>query len=425
MKKIIALLLVLVMALSLVACGNKAQSGDKVVLDVVIAQYTDHTAEWWAEFEKTFEAANQDIDLNIEVISWNDITAQISSRIQTGEQPDILNISPFSTYVGDDLLVPVDEYVSETVKNNIIPSFYEANTVDGTVWALPILASVRCMFVNTDILAEAGVEKIPTTWDEIMAACEAVKQNCPGITPWGLDISTDEGQAAFAYYSWNFGGGFVDENGEWALNSAENVQALEFIAELYNSGYCNANPTTDTRYPLQDAFSAGKMAMLLAPMNAVAAGSTINFEYAPFPTVSADVTPASMGVSDQFMVFRDEDEKNEEARLAACTKFFDAFYALETYADYMVFEGFLPATLDAGEYLATNADKHTSGSGATGSNEYFATFCPMAAGAKFYPEAKLEWIDVKFGVIEAEQQVAEGMITAQEALDALQAEVTK
>ncbi len=248
MTKIISLLLALVMVLSLAACGAKEEApaetqaaaapeapaaAEKVDLDVVIAQYTHYTAEWWKEFEADFEAANTDINLNIEIISWNDITAQISSRIQTGEQPDILNISPFSTYVGDDLLAPVDEYVSDTVKANIIPSFYEANTVDGTVWALPILASVRCMLVNTDILAQAGVEKIPTT---------------------------------------------------------------------------------DTRYPLQDAFSAGKMAMLLAPMNAVAADSTINFEFAPFPTASADITPASMGVSDQFMVFRDEESKNEEAR---------------------------------------------------------------------------------------------------------------
>lgn len=444
MKKIIALLLVLALTLSLAACGGSGSTAteapktdapaeapkaeapaaaEAVDLDVVIAQYGSHTAEWWKEFEATFEEANQDINLNVEIISWNDITAQISSRIQTGEQPDILNISPFSTYVGDDLLVPAEDYVSETVKNNIIPSFYEANTVDGTVWALPILASVRCMLVNTDILAQAGVEKIPTTWDEILEACEAVKQNCPGITPWGLDISTDEGQAAFSYYSWNFGGGYVDENNDWALNSEENVKALEFINTLYNSGYCNANPTTDTRYPLQDAFSAGKMAMLLAPMNAVSSDSTINFEFAPFPTSSADVAPASMGVSDQFMVFRKDDSKNEEARLAACTKFFDAFYELETYADYMVFEGFLPATLDAGEYLATNADKHTNGNGAAGDNDYFALFCPMAAGAKFYPEAKLEWVDVKFGVIDAEQQVCEGLTTAQEALDALQAEI--
>ncbi len=375
----------------------------------------------WKEFEADFEANNADIHLNIEVISWNDITAQINTRISTNEQPDILNISPFSLYVEDELLMPAEEYVSDKVKNNIIPSFWEANTVDGTVWALPILASVRCMFVNTDIMAQAGVTEIPATWDEVMAACKAVKENVPDVTPWGLDISTDEGQAAFAYYSWNFGGGFVDDNGEWALNSAENVKALEFIKQLYNSGYCNANPTTDTRYPLQDSFSAGKMAMLLAPMNAVAADSAVNYEYAPFPVSGADVTSASMGVSDQFMAFVDEDA--EAGRTAAITKFFDAFYELETYADYMVFEGFLPATLDAGEYLKTNADKHQSGSGATGSNEFFATFAPMAVSAKFYPESKLEWPDVKFGVIDAEQQVCEGLIDAQSALDALQAEI--
>ena len=32
-------------------------------------------------------------------------------------------------------------------------------------------------------------------------------------------MTTDEGQAAFAYYTWNNGGGFVDEDGNWALNS--------------------------------------------------------------------------------------------------------------------------------------------------------------------------------------------------------------
>ena len=41
-------------------------------------------------------------------------------------------------------------------------------------------------------------------------------------------MTTDEGQAAFAYYTWNNGGGFVDEDGEWALNSDANVEAVEY-----------------------------------------------------------------------------------------------------------------------------------------------------------------------------------------------------
>ena len=89
---------------SMVGCSKPAaKSGDKQVLDVIISQYGNYTKEWWTEFEKNFEAANADIDLNIEIVSWNDIYSVVTTRISTGEQPDILNISGFADYVADDL----------------------------------------------------------------------------------------------------------------------------------------------------------------------------------------------------------------------------------------------------------------------------------------------------------------------------------
>ena len=45
-----------------------------------------------------------------------------------------------------------------------------------------------------------------------------------GHRSWGLDISTDEGQAAFAFYTWNNGGGLWDADGNWALNSKANAR---------------------------------------------------------------------------------------------------------------------------------------------------------------------------------------------------------
>ena len=204
------------------------------------------------------------MDLNIEIVSWNDIYSVVSTRIQSKQQPDILNISGFADYVNDGLLMKAEDYTSDEVKAKIIPSFWESNAIDGTVWALPILASCRSLFCNMDLLNEAGVSAPPSTWDEVLTACQAVKDKFgDSIVPWGLDISTDEGQAAFAYYSWNFGGGFMDGSGNWALNSAENVQAVEYIKQLIDSGYCNSAPYTDTRYPLQDAFSAGTLAMMI------------------------------------------------------------------------------------------------------------------------------------------------------------------
>lgn len=429
MKKLLSVLLTIAMvATLLVGCGGSETSedkttgsSDKVTLDVIISQYGNYTQEWWTEFESDFEKANEDIDLNIEIVSWNDIYTVVNTRISTNEQPDILNISGFADYVADDLLMPAEDYTSEELQANIIPSFWESNEMDGTVWALPILASCRALFCNTDLLEGAGVE-VPTTWDEVLTACQAIKDKYGDeIVPWGLDISTDEGQAAFSYYTWNFGGGYVDENGDWALDSAENAEAMEYIKTLIDSGYCNAAPYTDTRYPLQDAFSAGTLAMMIGPMNMVAADSEVNYEAADLPGESV-----ALGVCDQLMVFKDEEAKDQEARTAAITKFFDAFYAQETYADYMVFEGFLPATLDASDYLAENAENHTvGGSDKTGDSEYFKTFCAVLPNCQFYPMQKAEWMDVRNGVIDVEQQVCTGTIDAQTALAQLQASVTE
>lgn len=426
-KRILSVLLCMAMVASLlVGCGggssesSESAEGEKVTLDVIISQYGNYTQDWWTEFEAAFEEANGDIDLNIEIVSWNDIYSVVNTRISSNQQPDILNISGFADYVADDLLMPAEDYVSDAVKADIIPSFWESNAMDdGVVWALPILASCRALFVNTDILAEAGVEA-PTTWDEVLTACAAIKEKCPDVTPWGLDISTDEGQAAFSYYTWNFGGGYVDADNNWALNSAENVKAVEYIKTLIDSGYCNSAPFTDTRYPLQDAFSAGTLAMMIGPMNMVAADSTVNYEALTLPGEGI-----GLGVCDQLMVFKDEEAG--DARTAAITKFFDAFYEVETYSDYMVYEGFLPATLSASDNLAANAENYIVGGteDTTGSSEYFATFCATLPTCSFYPMQKAEWMDVRNGVIDVEQQVCTGSISAQEALDALQASVTE
>ena len=441
MKKILATVLASAMVLALAACGGggnggtnnnppagnngggssaPAPAGDKTAINVIISQYGNYTQEWWTQFEKDFEAANDTVDLNIEIVSWNDIYTVVSTRIQSEQQPDILNISGFTDYVADDLLMKAEDYVSEKTKNNFIPSFWESNSIDGTVWALPILASCRSLFCNMDLLSEAGVTAPPATWDEVLTACQAVKDKFGDtIVPWVLDISTDEGQAAFSYYSWNMGGGFVDANGDWALNSEGNVKAVEYMKTLYDSGYCNSAPFTDTRYPLQDAFSAGTVAMMIGPMNMVKADSTVNYQ-----SVSIPGDGVGLGVCDQLMVFKNDKAPDQAARTAAITAFFDFFYDCERYSDYMVYEGFLPATLDSSDYLAANAEKHkVGGSDATGNSEYFKTFCAQLPDCQFYPMQKAEWMDVRNGVIEVEQQVCQGLVSAKDALDNLQSNV--
>ena len=418
MKKLIATLLVAVMVCSLGSMAFAAED-DEITLDVIIAQYGPNTNDWFlgtgmdgSNFVEKFEEENPGIKLNLEVVSWNDLYTVVDTRITNGNAPDILNIDVFANYANDGLLLPVSDYCPEDLYEDFFPSFIEQSVIDDVVWAVPDLASARAMFYNVDILEEVGVEP-PATWAELEDVSQAIIDFYDGeIYPWGIDMTTDEGQAAFAYYTWGNGGGFVDENGDWAVNSPENVEGIEFALSLIDNGFTNPNPATETRYDLQDMFAAGKMAMLIAPNQlptyVADKGGEINMATSGIPA-NEGKTGSSVGVMDRIMAFKDDDAPDQDARNEAIGKFLSFFYDPENYVGWVSMEGFLPAVNSAVEALVE-------------SDPSFGAWLDVLATCQFYPTAKAEWDQVKQGVINAEQSALTGT-SIQEALDALQEEL--
>lgn len=418
MKKLVALLLAILITVSLV--GFAAAEGD-ITLDVIICQYGNNTNNWFTgtgidgkNFVQLFEEANPGVKLNLEVVSWNDVYTVVSTRISNGNPPDILNIDSFADYATEGLLLPVKDYCPEELYNDFFPSFIEQSVIDGTVWAVPDLASARALFYNADMLKEVGVE-VPTTWAELEDVSQSIVDFYGGdVYPWGLDMTTDEGQAAFSYYAWNNNGGFVDESGNWALNSDANVEAVKFAVGLYQKGYTNPNPSTQTRYDLQDMFGAGKLAMVVAPNQLptylTEKGYKINLGTAALPHNEGAASGAT-GVMDRVMAFKDDAYPDQAARNEAIGKFLSFFYKPDMYTGWVSMEGFLPAVSSAVSFLV-EADPS------------FEAWLSVLDSCKFYPSAKAEWIDVKQGVIEVQQNALLGG-DVKALLDELQAKVAK
>ena len=417
MKKLVVLLLALVMALSL----TSAAFADDVTLDVIIAQYGPNTNNWFlgdgmdgSNFVKKFEEANPGVKLNLEVVSWNDIYTVVSTRISNNNAPDILNIDTFADYANEGLLLPVKDYCPEELFGDFFPSFIEQSVIDGTVWAVPDLASARALYYNIDMFEEVGIE-VPTTWAELEDACQAIVDFYGGeVYPWGIDMTTDEGQAAFAYYACGNGGGFPDAEGNWAVNSEANVEAIEYAIGLVNKGFTNPNPATQTRYDLQDMFGAGKLAMVIAPNSlpsycAQKGCTDVNYGVANIPA-NEGKTSASVGVMDRIMAFKD-DSADQAARNEAIGKFLSFFYDPENYVGWVSMEDFLPAVNSAVGALVE-------------ANPSFEAWLDVLGGAQFYPTAKAEWIDVKQGVTNVEQSALTGG-DVKTLLDELQAQITK
>ena len=416
MKKLVAMILAMLLALG---CCAALAEGEDITLDVIICQYGPNTQDWFlgtgmdgTNFVDKFEAENPGIKLNLDVVSWNDVYTEVSTRISNNNAPDILNIDVFANYAAEGLLLPVSDYCPDELFKDFFPSFIEQSVIDGTCWAVPDLASARALYVNQDILNEVGVE-VPTTWAELEDVCQAIVDFYNGdVYPWGIDMTTDEGQAAFSYYVWNNDGGFVDADGKVALNSDANVEAIEYAVGLYNKGFTNPNPATQTRYDLQDMFGAGKLAMVIAPNQLPSyladKGYEVNFATASLPTNEGAASGAT-GVMDRIMAFKDDAYPDQAARNEAIGKFLTFFYAPENYVGWVSMEGFLPAVSSSVSALI-EADPS------------FEAWLGVLDSCQFYPTALDNWDAIKQGVIEVEQNALTGG-DVKTLLDELQAKI--
>ena len=418
MKKFLAILLTAMLALGCVSFA----SAEDITLNVIICQYGNNTQDWFlgtgmngTNFVEKFEAENPGIKLNLEVVSWNDVYTVVSTRISDKTALDILNIDVYANYASEGLLLPVSEYCPEELYNDFFPSFIEqSRDADGTVWAVPDLASARALYYNTDIFNEIGMS-VPTTWAELEEVSQAIVDFYGGeVYPWGIDMTTDEGQAAFAYYTWGNNGGFVDAEGKLALNSDANVEAINYAIGLYNKGYTNPNPATQTRYDLQDMFGAGKLAMVIAPNQLptylAEKEYKVNFALADLPH-NEGASGSSVGVMDRVMAFRNDAYPDQAARNEAIGKFLTFFYNPENYVGWVSMEGFLPAVNSAVGALVA-------------SDPSFGAWLDVLGGAQFYPTSLSCWDQVKQGVIKVEQEALVGG-DVRTLLDALQGELAR
>lgn len=368
---------------------------EPVSLTVMAAQYSSGSAQWWAEFVEGFEEAYPNVDLQVDIVSWSDIYTVADERAASGNAPDILNLDVYKPYWDQGLLLPVDAYLSPETRDKFYPHMLEYSAAEGKVWAVPDLSTSRAMFCNMEILEAAGAE-VPTTWQELTETCRRIKAYDPSVYPWGVDMTTDDGHACFAYYTFNNGGGFLDADGNWHLDSEKNAEAVRFVTGLVKDDLTNPDPITETRYDLQDMFQNGKVAMMIATNHMAyqieSAGISMDYQIFPIPvnTAAPSVSPVFM---DRFMVF---DNGQSKAELAAITCFFDFFYEDRRHVEWTSMEGYLPATRSGAQYLGQLDPKQ-------------AVWDVILDNSVMYPTELSGWPQVKIGIIGVQQ---EGLVGA-------------
>ncbi|MFY1637439.1 extracellular solute-binding protein [Solwaraspora sp. WMMB335] len=331
-------------ALTLTACGSGADAdadGEVTSIKLVAAEYSkSNTAAFWSQFADKYEAKTG-IQLDVQVVSWNDIDQQSSTMIQNGSPPDILNLNAYASYAADDLLYHADEVLSPAVREDLLDAFVDSGTYDGKLYGMPDLASARALFYNKTLFAQAGIAEPPTTWPEFAEAARKLTALGDGVVGYAQPLGPEEAQAEFSIWLFNNGGEWKSD-GTWVINSPANVETLRFLRQLaVEDKVTQNNPArtnrTDGAFAL---FRSGKAGMVVgfSPLAAdLDQDGTVEYGVAPMPTNTGG-EPQTYGVTDYLMAFKRPGNQD------AVTAFYDLYYSPEEVNTFIRDEGFLPVT---------------------------------------------------------------------------------
>ncbi|KQW07926.1 sugar ABC transporter substrate-binding protein [Leifsonia sp. Root4] len=347
-------------------------SGSGTTLNLLVPSYSDNTQGLWEDVIAGFEEANPDIDVKLEVQSWDNLDSVITTKVSGGQAPDIYNGGPFAGFAADELLYTTEEVVSPDTYSDFQDTFIKNASVDGTAYGLPLIASARALFVNNDLLEQAGAT-IPTTWDELLESAKKISALGNGVAGYGMPLGSEEAQAEAAVWLWGGGGTFGDAD-EITIDTPENLVGAEFIQKMVTEGATQADAGSTDRSPLMDIFIQGKIGMqvgLPPTVGQIADGNPdLNYTIAPIPT--QDGSALTVGVADHLMAFKNDGKKQE-----AITKFFDYYFSPDVYVPWVQTEGFLPTT--------------KSGAEALNGEEALKPFLDALPAAQFYPSTNPNW----------------------------------
>src|SRR5690625_113974 len=370
------------LALTLASCGFNDSSdgggaededgGGATTLNLLVPSYSDNTQALWEEVIDGFEEENEGITVKLEMQSWDNLESVIATKVQGNQAPDIYNGGPFAGFADDGLLYTADEVTSEETFSDFQDSFLENASIGDDVYGLPLIASARALFVNTDLLEEAGAD-VPSNWDELLESAKKISDLGDGGAGYGMPLGSEEAQAEAAVWFWGDGRTFGDSE-EITIETPENLAAAEQIKKMIDEGATQSDPGSSQRSPLMDIFVQGKIGMQVGLPPTVGQieenNPDLNYEIVPIPT--KDGSAFTLGVSDHLMAF-----KNDESKQEAITKFFDYYFRAENYVPWVEAENFLPTTISGSEELNDDED--------------LQPFLEVLPDAQFYPSTNPKW----------------------------------
>lgn len=263
MKKLISALMALTLGVSLAACSSTTASESVTTSNSVAAATSETTSEpvtitALIQQSRNFDglqkmiqklADEENIIVDAQIVPDDEAVNMIKMKLNSGEAPDIIDYNVPAIY---DLVDPAEYFADMTgeewTQRLKIPENVTCKE-DGKIYGFPFLSvpGTHGFIYNKDVFEAAGVTEEPTTWDELLDACEKIK--AIGVTPiympkdsWVPQVlMTDNFAKALGTEGCqDFADKVMKNEIKWS-DVPEFAEVIDQYLALYSKGYINDN----------------------------------------------------------------------------------------------------------------------------------------------------------------------------------------
>jgi multiple sugar transport system substrate-binding protein len=211
-----------------------------------------------------FQAENPEITVNLEITTTEGLPQRILTALQSGAAPDIIDVQHgwVVGYAQNGLVLPLGDIVED--REDYVPAALDYVTYEDQVWAVPYRIETHAVIYNKGHFRDAGLdpENPPETWDELVAAAEALTRD--GRSGFAITGGGEVGNTMFRSlpFIWMKGGSVLSEDmTRVTVNEPPAVEAVKFYTDFYANGYSPASTLDNDGVANRQLFIAEAVSM--------------------------------------------------------------------------------------------------------------------------------------------------------------------
>lgn len=266
-----------------------------------------------------FEAQNPDIKVTLVSGPYANTRDQIVVGAASGTLSDVVGLD--GAWVNDlakqGAIAAMDDLMAASNFNaDEVAAIIE---VDGGSYMFPVASFVYPVFINLDLLEEAGIDSMPTTRAEFVDAAKKLTDESKNQYGWVLPLSLQAPngvQNDIMSWVWASGNSML-KDGQPDLTNEAVVDVLEFVQSMYDEGLISPGAFAKKEQDKVEEFVNGRVAMMvdsLAHINLIRERNPdLNFGIVAVPAVAGYDGPRGLPYASWGIGVSEHSEHKEEA----------------------------------------------------------------------------------------------------------------